>query len=253
MSVEAFLKGWVSRMLPQAEQDNDGGLVRLGRFGDVWTIGAVRKQHALADEGSYFVANTGNPATGVATAAAPTAFSDTAPMLTFYNQDSAGNQNSKRLHLDFIRLTVTAAGTAGVSFRAGIKIGTGSAYASGGTSLTPTAVNMDVPARASIAHVAILPVAVAMTAPRVVVGDVYAIPTLAAVWPVGASVLFNFGGVETSGHGSIYASSTATMLTNTVNLPPVVIGPGQSAVLLHLLTSQSAASSWSAEIGWWER
>lgn len=251
--IESFLKGWVSRVLPQAETDNDPGIVRLGRYGDLYGIPIVRKQHGLADEGSYFVANTGNPATGVATAAAPTAFSDTAPFLTVYNQDSPSNLNNKRIHLDFLRLTATAAGTAGVSFRAGVKVGTGSAYASGGTLLTPANPNMDVGARASIASVAVLPVAVAMTAPRVIVGDVYVIPTLAAVFPVGASVLFNFGGVEVSGHGSIYATTTATIVQNTVNLPPVVLGPNQSFVLLHLLTSQSAASSWSVEMGWWER
>src|SRR5438132_1803253 len=121
--IEAFLKGWVSRMLPQAEQDNDPGIVRLGRFGDVWTIGGVRKQHGLADEGSYFVANNGG--TGAATSATPTSFVDTAPILAIYNQDSAGNQNSKRLHLDWIRLTQTAAGTAGVNFRVQVKIGSG--------------------------------------------------------------------------------------------------------------------------------
>src|SRR6266571_5045196 len=97
--VEAFLKGWVSRMLPQAETDNDPGIVRLGRFGDVWTVGAVRKQHALADEGSYFVANNGT-AGGLATIATPTALVDTSPFIILANTDSAGNQNSKRVHFD---------------------------------------------------------------------------------------------------------------------------------------------------------
>src|ERR1041384_6542634 len=138
--IEAFLKGWVSRMLPQAEQDNDPGIVRLGRFGDVWTIGAVRKQHALADEGSYFVAN--NSGTGVATAAAPTAFSDTAPLLTINNSDTAGNQNSKRIHLDWIRLTQTAVGTAGVDLRLRGILDT--TTPSAGTPLTPVCPNSDV-------------------------------------------------------------------------------------------------------------
>src|SRR5881227_3639270 len=107
--IEAFLKGWVSRMLPQSETDNDPGIVRLGRYGDVYTVGAVRKQHILADEGSYFVCN--NSGTGAATSATPTSFSDTAPMLSLYNSDSPSNQNAKRIHIDFIKLTQTAAGT----------------------------------------------------------------------------------------------------------------------------------------------
>jgi len=253
MELKSVIWGYVSRMLPQAESDTDLLRVRLYRYGEIFTVGAVRKNHALADEGSFFVANTGNPATGVATAAAPTSFSDTAPLLTIYNQDSAGNPNAKRIQLNSLRFTCTAAGTAGVSFRIGIKIGTGSAYSSGGTLLTPAAPNMDVPARASVAQVAVLPTAVAMTAPRTIVGDVYVIPTLAAVFPVGAQFLLNFGGVEVGAQTAVIASTTATMVSSGVNLPPVIIGPNQSAVLLHLITSQSAASSWSVEADWWER
>src|SRR5262249_14376964 len=115
MSIETMLRGWVSRVLPQAESDNDPGQVRLGRYKDLMSIPIIRKHHGLADEGSYFVTN--NSGTGVATAAAPTSFSDTAPMITLYNGDSPSNQNNKRMHLDFIRLTQTAAGTAGVNFR----------------------------------------------------------------------------------------------------------------------------------------
>src|SRR5436190_1380803 len=82
--VEAFLKGWVSRMLPQAETDNDPGIVRLGRFGDVWTIGAVRKQHGLADEGTYFVCNNAQTGLAATALAAPTA---TSPFIIIANVD----------------------------------------------------------------------------------------------------------------------------------------------------------------------
>jgi len=143
MSIETMLRGWVSRVLPQAESDNDPGQVRLGRYKDVMVIPAIRKQHVLADEGSYFVCN--NAGSGVATAAAPTSFSDTAPMLTLFNSDSPSNQNNKRIHLDFIRLTQTAAGTAGVNFRVQSKIGSGNPFSSGGTDLAPVSPNMDVP------------------------------------------------------------------------------------------------------------
>lgn len=251
----SLLRGIVSRALPQAGLDNlnSGTPVRLSRYGEFMTVGSIRKQHALADEGSYFVFNSGNPATGVATAAAPTSFSDTAPLLTIFNTDSPGNQNNKRIHLDFLRFTCTAAGTAGVSFRIGVKIGQGSAYSSGGTVYTPQSPNMD-SGKNSIAHVAILPTAVAMTGqPRTIVGDVYVIPTLAAVFPVGAQFLLHFGGVEPGSQTAVIASTTATMVSSAVALPPVSIGPGQSAVLLHLITSQSAASSWSVEGGIWER
>lgn len=249
MSIEAFLKGWVSRMLPQAETDNDPGIMRLGRYGDVWTIGAVRKQHGLADEGSYFVGN--NSGTGVATTATPTAFSDTAPMVTIYNSDTAGNQNAKRIHLDWMRITQTAVGTAGTDLRLrGILDNTAP---SGGTLLTVMNPNSDVSARASIAQARLFPTGITQTgASRVVIGTLQVIPTKTAPMTVLDEVFLNFGGVETAyPNYNIAASANVHKLGWPV--PPIVIGPGQSFMLEHLITAQSAASSWTVEAGWWER
>jgi hypothetical protein len=247
--IEAFLKGWVSRLLPQVEQDNDPGIVRLGRYGDVWTIGAVRKQHGLGDEGSYFVAN--NSGTGVATAAAPTAFSDTAPLLTIYNTDTPANQSNKRLHVDWIRLTQTAVGTAGVDLRLrGILDYT---VPSGGTALNPVNPNSDVSARASVAQVRLLGTGVAQTgASRVVIGTLQAIPTKTAPMTVLDEVFLNFGGVETA-YPNYNQAASANVHKLAWPVPPVVVGPGQCFMLEFLITSQSAASSWTAELGWWER
>src|SRR5712691_1554753 len=136
--IEAFLKGLVSRMLPQVEQDNDPGIVRLGRFGDVWTIGGVRKQHALVDEGSYFTC--GNAQTGIASSLLGVAFSETtlSPILIITNADAPGNQNNRRIHLDNLHLQVTAAGAAGAGL-SGIffawTVDTIERYSSGGTDL----------------------------------------------------------------------------------------------------------------------
>jgi hypothetical protein len=251
MALESYLKGWVSRILPQAESDNDPGLVRLGRYGDLITVGAVRKQHGLADEGSYFVCN--NAGTGVATTATPTAFTDTAPMVSLYNSDSPANQGAKRLHLDWIRLTETAAGTAGVTFRAQAKIGSGNPFSSGGTDMQPVSPNMDVPNRASIAIAKLLPTAVAMQSARTIVGDVYAIPTQGVALPVSTTILLNFGGVETAPQLLSTASISPVNLFAALNLPPIIIGPNQGFILNFLIGSQSAASSWTAEMGWWER
>lgn len=247
--IEAFLKGWVSRMLPQAEQDNDPGIVRLGRYGDIWLAGGVRKQHGLADEGSYFVAN--NSGAGIATAAAPTAFSDTAPLLTIQNQDSAGNQNSKRLHLDYLRVTQTAVGTGGVDVR--IRIVLDTTTPSGGTALNPVNPNMDVPQRASVASVRLLGTGVTQSgASRVIVGTLQVIPTQTAPMTALSEFFLNFGGVE-----GYYPAYSVAAGTNIVKMPwpapPIVLGPGQCMMLEFLITTQSAASSWTAEAGWWER
>lgn len=247
--IEAFLKGWVSRMLPQAEQDNDPGIARLSRYGDVSTVGLVRKQHALADEGTYFLGN--NSGTGVATAAAPTSFSDTAPMFTIQNSDSAGNQNAKRIYLDWLRLTETAAGTGATDLRLRMVLDTTSP--TGGTLLTPVCPNTDVPNRASVATPRILPVGIAQTGnSRVVVGIAYVIPLMTTPIAALSEVFLNFGGVEQFYPSSERAAS-ALVYKNGYPMPPIIIGPGHSFSMQFLLTGQSAASSWTVEAGWWER
>src|SRR5437867_606056 len=222
MGMEALLRGWVSRMLPQAENDNDPSVVRLGRFGDVWTIGGVRKQHALADEGSYFIAN--NAGAGIASAAAPTAFSDTAPMATIQNTDTAGNQNGKRIHLDYIRILQTAVGTAGTDLRLrGILDYTAP---SGGTLLTTLSPNSDVPKAASVAVARLFPVGIAQTGnSRQVFGGTSWQALMTATAPLQAldEVTLNFGAVEWAQPTIVGQTVGVTIQRLTWNMPPVII------------------------------
>jgi hypothetical protein len=255
--IEAFLKGWVSRMLPQAEQDNDPGIVRLGRFGDVWTIGGVRKQHGLADEGSYFVTNNGQTAI---TASTQASFSATSALAVIANTDSAGNQNSKRIHLDYVNLLVSAAGSAASGltavFAAGV-LDTGNRYASGGTNITANIVcpNMDVSARASVANVYVgaLTAASATTSARTVIGQKVLRMAVSgtALHLANETVHMNFGGVEVGGANG---APVATAIYSAVHCPPIVIGPGQSLVLHYWFPSTTpVAASYFPELGWWER
>jgi len=256
--IEAFLKGWVSRMLPQAETDNDPGVVRLGRYGDVWTIGGVRKQHGLADEGSYFVTN--NAQTGLAATAlsAPTAAS---PFLLIANTDTAGNQNAKRIHLDYINLLATAAGGAASTLLYGglaIVVDTGNRYSSGGTNLTANIVNpnADVSARASIASVyagAIVAAAATGNA-RTLVGlrNIRQAVSATVLFVVGDVLHFNFGGVEPPANAALTVANAHRL---SEQLPPVIIGPGQCA-LIYIFgqgATTPSAPSLAPELGWWER
>lgn len=45
----------------------------------------------------------------------------------------------------------------------------------------------------------------------------------------------------------------STNVFSTNNVPPVAIGPGQSALIHLWFPSQSAASSYAPELSWWER
>src|SRR5258708_2286029 len=101
--------GTVSRVLPAAIADSltPDGRRRLGRYGEQYVQGLVQKSHALADEGSFFLAANPTPGTGVATIAAQATLADTAPFLL------VKNAGAKRLYLDALLLIATAPGTNG--------------------------------------------------------------------------------------------------------------------------------------------
>lgn len=248
MALDFLMKLVTSRQQPQANNDNSLGAVRGGRYGETYGIPVVRKQHALADEGAYFVCH--NSGTGAATTATPTAFSDTAPMFTLNNVDTPTNLDAKRIHLDWLRLTETAAGTAGVDLR--LRAVLDSTVPTGGTLLTPVNPNMDVPQRASVGLGRLLPTGTTQTGnSRVVVGTHVVLATSAAI-PALSEIYITFGGTE-----GVYQAVTAAAAGNIYRAgyswPPVVIGPQQTFILEFLITSQSAASSWTVEAGWWER
>src|SRR6185312_9937046 len=96
----------------------------------------INRAAAVMDSGSYFTAN--NAATGVATAAAPTAYSDTAPFCVITNTVGAGS-SGKTMYMDWLRFYETAAGTAGVAML--LKAQLDNTVATGGTLLVPKSTN----------------------------------------------------------------------------------------------------------------
>lgn len=247
MGLITQLKGLVSRTMPVATPDNTEADLRLWRDGSITTIGLVRKQTGLAAEGSYFTVN--NAQTGLATAAAPTTFSATNPFVLIYNTDSPTNSNYKRIELDILTLIATAAGTAGASVQFAVTIDSGNRYSSGGTNLTANIVNpnMDAPTRSSVANVYAgnVTAAAATAAARTVVGNRFC---KAAIPVAGDTYSVNFGGVE-----GVQAIGVSTVVFSSNNVPPVIIGPNQSALVHLWLPSQSAASSYAPELSWFER
>lgn len=239
--------GLVSRGQPQPANDGLEREQRFGRFGEAYAVNLVPTKHAVADEGAYFTVN--NAQTGIATPAAPTAFSATAPFLLIYNTDSPSNPAYKRIYWDYALLVATAAGTAGASVQFAITLDNGNRYSSGGTNLTNniTNPNMDVGASRSVAQVyaGAITAAAASASARTAVGNRFwkgAIPV------IGDTYVAQFGGVDAP-----HFLGISTILTSLQNLPPVIIGPNQSALLHLWLPSQSAASSYAPELGWTER
>jgi len=250
MATEILAKALPSRALPSPQVDNqrEGVPFRSGRYGAIYVVGEVRKDAILADEGSFFVAN--NAGTGLATVAAPTAFSDTAPLLTITNTDSPGNTSAKRIYLDSLRLTQTVVGTAGTGLQLQVKLDAIDRYSSAGTLLTPISPNMDIAKATSVATVRQFPTNLATGASaRTPIGLLVCLYGMTAPLPAFSCTAINFGGVE-GGFGGVLS---ATLGMTQVDAPPIIIGPGQTCVINFLIPFQSAASTWAAELAWWER
>jgi hypothetical protein len=265
MATEILIKGIPSRILPQMQADNqrEGIPPRFDRFGGVFTQPRVRKSHLLADEGSYFVANSAQ--TGLATSLLGTTFSQTSlsPFLVIQNTDSVGG---KRIYVDYIDLVTTAAGVAaaGLTFIAlAITSDSTLRYSSASTingSSTSGALivspNQDISTAKSVAQIFAGPIILtaASSAARQICGQRTLRPTASATAAdvIGEEKILNFGGVE----GGMYATyATLTAINSSEKpLPPFIIGPQQSGIL-HLWSPGAALTtgiSFAPEIGWWE-
>ena len=237
----------IFREKPNFSVDNflSGAPGRAGSYGEGYVLPLHGgKQSVAADEGSYFNAHNVTAGTGLATAAAPTADSDTAVFMTVYNSAS----DNVRVYLDYLTLEVTAAGTAGASVHFTHQIDSTNRFSSGGAALTARNVNMD-SSKAAVATVnAGAVTATAASGASRKLGHVQ----LRNVIPViGDRYRINFGGTDNA-VSSLAVAGTA-VANVVVNLHPVVLGPGDSWVFTLYLPSQTAASSYEVDMGWIER
>lgn len=261
LSPQAILRGLVARGKPTANIDSQNNDVasRFGRYGENQVLSIVRSNHLLADEGSYFTASSAQTAI---TAPAAVAFVATTPAMTIYNGASAGGP---RIYVDYLYLL--AGGTAfsnatsntGMFFAA--YIDAGNRYSSGGTALTPKNTNMDDLTNSNASIFFGAPTATAASGSvRSLVGQrLFREPVSATALSLASmdDWLFNFGGVE--GGPVNAAGSSGVVQANIVhkvfNVPPVVIGPGQSALIYIWQISNSApvAGTLIPELGYFER
>jgi hypothetical protein len=261
MGTEALMRGRVSRTLPQPDVDGmrDGEPLRAGRYDELYVVPIIRKQHGLADEGSYFVTNSGSQ-TGILSSAA-TGFVATTPACIIYNSDSSTNSAAKRICVDFVKLVTTVVGSAAsalVRVEGAVYLDTGNRYSSGGTSITANIVNpnMDVPKSLSVANVYFGAITATAASGGVRAIDPYFVfrstvsATVADV--VGEQKVLNFGGVETMLNGSITIANANNI---TVPMPPLIIGPNQSALIYiwQAVGGTNVAATYAPNIGFWER
>ena len=234
----------VDRTLPHAELDGVDIDARLTRYREQAVVNYITTKHPLADEGTYY--NINSAQTGLATAAAPTAFSATNPFLTIYNNASPSDDFAKKLYFDYLTLLVTATGTLGTSVQFAIVADRGNRYSSGGTQLLPVGVNQSVSLNSGAKFFAGNITATTPTnGARFLVGNRF---MKGAIPVVGDQYSVRFGTTDVTDQ---ILSSVITFSTN--NAGPVMIGPDETLLVYIWLPAQAAASSYAPEMGYWER
>jgi hypothetical protein len=253
ISPQALIRGLINRALPvpNADATNNDAAFRQWTYGELTTMPIVRKQHTLADEGSYYVCNNAQ------TAIVPTygtSLVATSPFIVIVNGSA-----SQRLSLDYISLSAIVAGasttTAGYTAIA-VYIDNINRYTSGGTNLTANIVSPNMvtgnSSAASIYCGAIVAPA-ASGSVRAVCGLRNIRPAVSAtvINVVGDQHLLTFGSVE----GAVGSITVANANIMPQAFPPIIIGPGNSALIYiwyPVMTAPSAAT-YAPEIGFWVR
>lgn len=229
------------RPSPNVDSTTSGGGVRSGRYGETYTAAISGKETFLGDEGSYFLATTPTPGTGIIGHPAPTTFDETKPYLLCYN----GGTN--RLYPQFLRFHSTVVSTAAVRVQFTICVDQGNRYSSAGTALTKNNTNMDsILTSAATINVGAV-VAIAATASRRILDHVVFRGTIDVVEDVYEII---FGSSDGSGMGGSRVATVADLSRGT---GPVVVGPGQSLLVHQWSASQSTGPTLEVTFGYSER
>jgi hypothetical protein len=195
-----------------------------------------------SDEASYHVLRNTTPGTGIAGHAAPTTLDNTKPFVFL----RAGA--TLRAYLDYIKLVVTAAGTAGTLNYATHILDDGAGFTSGGEDLVQVNPNGE---GGNISGLLIFKagavVATAGGSQRIVAHQ----RARTVIPVVGDVLLFRFDAGAPSVSGM--ALEGTTELERVIHCPPVILAPSQWYKLVLWRASQTAAASYEVEIGLWER
>lgn len=222
--------------------------MRSDRYGGAITSPLTgAKMHGLADEGSYFVAVNTTPGTGIAGIAAATAFADTAALIFLRNSASA----DKRIYLNELVLSPTAAGTNGTNFNFVMRGDKGaSRYTSGGSSITPANPNMGSSRTSGID--ALKFGALVCTAATSEARTLHQAPLRTVIKVIGDKYRFTFGD---SSPGPISGIPLEGTLQASINIPcpPVILDPGDTFLFHEFAASQSVGASYEFFMSFWVR
>lgn len=244
------------RHLPARVPDGQAGEDRIGNFGENYGLTPLPDEMASADEGSFFTCANATPGTGIATAAAVSAFSGTNAFLVAHNISTG--DGGRRAYLNHLRLILTTApaGTVAMHFAA----------VRSRVSREPTAANARTvyepvnaaraAGRESILEVFGWAAAAAMTVPAAEVSDKvvarWTIPTGLGI--VGDQYLIKFGSAAgTGGAGPLTAVRATHPCDFLVYAPPIIIEPDDWVVIHRWWVTEATAPAFEFELGHRER
>ena len=241
------MPGKVSRALPGTrlvDGQVDTESPRWSGYGEAYVV--PFSPRLAADEGGYFVARNATPGTAQAGHVAPTSHDTAKPFVMLQNGAEAGGM---RVYLDYLKLLVTAAGTAGTLNYATHTVDKNRTPGTGGVALTVVNVNPQSTRSTVLSSVFAGPIVPGES--NSADARIVAHQRARTVIPVvGDVLLFNFGGAAIPS-GAVMAGTTE--LERVIHCPPIVLGPGDSYHLVLWRASQSGAASYEVEIGFWER
>ena len=251
--------GRASRILAGLAKLADG-LPVVGRFssyGEQMAQILTSKQHAVADEGSYFICRTPTIGTGIAGVTSLSAYVATSPVLIVTNSNGQGGRN---IWLDYASLTVTATAASTTSLFLATVLDTVPRYSSAGsggagTNLSTTLIGPQATNNGSVQQSGALVYAGALVA--IAAGPSARIMSNRLVRQQIPVVLdqyiVNFGTDAVGGPLPPQALSAAVPSVSSIAHAPVCVAPGGSFLLYYYGAAMGAAPSFEVEVGYIER
>jgi hypothetical protein len=225
---------------------------RMTGRGEQWVANLFNDMKGPLVEGSYYIAATPTPGTGITLSVATgTTFSDTQALFGINNSDSGAalGAQGKRIYLDFAMWVVTATPTTSTDHQIAHRTDNGQ-RSSGGTAVSVVNANQDF-GNNSVGKVFANPTVVAATGAIRNFGHMVVRKAAAPNYILNDIVVVKFGGIEWSAALGNFTAAAQTIIV--VPAPPICIGPNQSYVMNEWATLRAAALSGELFIGWVER
>lgn len=203
------------------------------------------RETGAADAGAYFVAVTPTPGTGIITGGSVQAFTETTPYMVVYN---GGLLN---IYPMYLKLNVSVVGvTDSAATWLTNTLDIGNRLSSGGTALVKSNCNMaSVVSSGAVITVGAITASAASGSRRIVSHSKVRSLKIGVIHD---SITLNWGDAAQTLTSALVNNST-THSDTVVNCAPIVIGPGQSMVLVHWAASQTTGTTYENEFAYVEK